>query len=96
MACNCFKTLGEQMKNDLTKRHSSDIAEMDESGFDNQVFILASGDYAPVSMNFKFRFYPRRKNGEVSSKRSIADRSVLMSYCPFCGTKFEGAPATGK
>ncbi|MFB5948418.1 hypothetical protein [Klebsiella pasteurii] len=90
MACNCFTTLGDQVKDHLTKQHAASIGEIDESGFDNQVFVLASGDFAPVQLNYKFRFFPLRKNGELSSKRTIADTSVRMNYCPLCGTKFEG------
>lgn len=94
MACDCFTNLEEQMKDHLTKQHAASIGEVDETGFGNQVFVLASGDWAPVQLNYKFRFFPLRKNGELSNKRTIADTGIRMNYCPFCGKKFEGSPTS--
>ena len=90
MACNCF----EKISNDFDQRFRNAVkencSEVEESGFQNQGFILVPGDWSPVSLKYVFRYRKVKKNGDPEVRCTNLENSVLMSYCPFCGTKFEG------
>lgn len=90
MACKCFAETGEKMKEHLLKRYGDDVAQVADSGFAHSVLVFAEGDFCSVMMPYTFRFYKRRKNGELEQRQTNGDSSVSMNYCPFCGTEFEG------
>lgn len=90
MACNCFKDIKERMDARLREAVASNCAEVDESDFDNRVFILEKGDFCNVMLPYRFRYYRRKKNGEPEQRCTNADTRIAISYCPFCGTKFNG------
>jgi hypothetical protein len=39
---------------------------------------------------YTFRYYKRKKNGELEQRQTNGDSKVAINFCPFCGTKFEG------
>lgn len=96
MACECFQKYGDMLKERLTQKHADDIGKVDEAGYENSLLILNSGDHSPVAMNYRFRFFGKRKNGELARNRTIRDSLVIMNYCPYCGTKFEGSTTDKK
>ncbi|HEB9105205.1 TPA: hypothetical protein R1B15_003991 [Klebsiella aerogenes] len=94
MACNCFKEVKEKMDTRLRDAAASNCAEVDESDFDNRVFILEKGDFCNVMLPYRFRYYRRKKNGQPEQRCTNADTRIAINYCPFCGTKFNGKELT--
>lgn len=94
MACNCFKDIKDRMDARLREAVASDCAEVDESDFENRVFILEKGDYCNVMLPYRFRYYRRKKNGQPEQRCTKADTRIAISYCPFCGSKFNGKEPT--
>ena len=94
MACNCFKNIKERMDARLREAVASNCAEVDESDFDNRVFILEKGDFCNVMLTYRFRYYRRKKNGEPEQRCTNADTRIAINFCPFCGTKFNGKEPT--
>ncbi len=92
MACKCFDTLGDQMKERLSNHHGDAVAKLDESGWAHQMYVLANGDHCSVVLPYTFNFFKRRKNGELEKRRTSGGSFMAINYCPFCGTKFEGSP----
>ena len=90
MACNCFKEYDARVKESITKKLGDQIGEIDESRFQHSLWNFGGGDHSPVALNYLFKYFRKRKNGENESRRTTADHLVMMTYCPFCGTKFEG------
>lgn len=89
MACNCFEEVGKRMKARVLEQ-LADVHTMEECRFDGAVYVLASGDYAPVWLNYLVRYYKRKKNGDREQRLTKADTKIAINFCPFCGTKFEG------
>jgi len=81
--------MSKQINDKLTEKYSADIGKMDDSSFENQWYMPAGSNSGPLFINYRFRFFPRRVNGTVSRRRHIKDAAVVMSYCPFCGKKYE-------
>lgn len=94
MACNCFQTIKQRMNERMREAVASNCAEVDESDFDNRVFILEKGDFCDVMLPYRFRYYRRKKNGEPEQRCTNADTRIAINYCPFCGTKFNGKEPT--
>lgn len=94
MACNCFQTIKQRMDERMREAVASNCAEVDESDFDNRVFILEKGDFCDVMLPYRFRYYRRKKNGEPEQRCTNADTRIAINYCPFCGTKFNGKEPT--
>ncbi|EHN0742563.1 hypothetical protein ABNM77_004175 [Salmonella enterica subsp. enterica serovar Braenderup] len=90
MACNCFKNIKERMDARLREAVASNCSEVDESDFDNRVFILEKGDFCNVMLPYRFRYYRRKKNGQPEQRCTNADTRIAINYCLFCGTKFNG------
>lgn len=90
MACNCFKNIKERMDARLREAVASICSEVDESDFDNRVFILEKGDFCNVMLPYRFRYYRRKKNCQPEQRCTNADTRIAINYCPFCGTKFNG------
>ncbi|HIE8337035.1 TPA: hypothetical protein ACXPN4_003723 [Salmonella enterica] len=90
MACNCFKNIKERMDARLREAVASNCSEVDESDFDNRVFILEKDDFCNVMLPYRFRYYRRKKNGQPEQRCTNADTRIAINYCPFCGTKFNG------
>ncbi|MBQ0956972.1 hypothetical protein [Serratia symbiotica] len=90
MACNCF----EKISNDLDQRFREAVkencVEVVESEFENHGFVIAKGDWSPIYLKYIFRYRKAKKNGSPEVRCTNLENSVFMSYCPFCGTKFEG------
>lgn len=61
MACECFQKYGDMMKESLTKKYADDIGKIDEARYDHSLLILENGDHSPVAMNYRFRFFEKRK-----------------------------------
>ncbi|OVZ98977.1 hypothetical protein CBW53_02940 [Yersinia frederiksenii] len=93
MACKCFNETSVRMKEHLLNHHGDSVAEMASYGFAHSTLIFAEGDFCSVMLPYSFRFYKRKKNGELEQRQTNGDSSVAMNYCPFCGTKFEGKAA---
>ncbi|WAT10105.2 hypothetical protein [Rouxiella badensis] len=91
MACKCFKEIEEKMDARMRKHYGENAAEIDESSFANQVYLFEEGDFCNVMLPYLFRFYKRKKNGDLEQRLTNGDTKVAINYCPFCGTKFEGA-----
>lgn len=94
MACNCFKDIKERTDARLREAVASNCAEVDESDFDNRVFIFEKGDFCNVMLPYRFRYYRRKKNGEPEQRCTNADTRIAINFCPFCGTKFNGKEPT--
>ncbi|PSR44689.1 hypothetical protein C8256_21730 [Kluyvera genomosp. 2] len=94
MACNCFQTIKQRMDERMREAVASNCVEVDESDFDNRVFILEKGDFCDVMLPYRFRYYRRKKNGEPEQRCTNADTRIAINYCPFCGTKFNGKEPT--
>lgn len=90
MACNCFKEVGDRMKARVLQKLATECHTMDECDFDGRVFVLANGDFAPVWLNYRVRYYQRKKDGSRAARLTNADTKIAVNFCPFCGTKFEG------
>lgn len=90
MACNCFDKTAALFKERITEKVGDTLGEIAESGFENSLWNFNGGDHSPVAMNFKFRYYRKRKGGGLATNQTKADHLCMMSYCPLCGTKFEG------
>ncbi|WP_145603548.1 hypothetical protein [Yersinia intermedia] len=96
MACKCFDEVSAKMKLHILERRGNNVAEVAESGFAHSALVFAEGDFCSVRLPYTFRFYKRKKNGELEQRLTNGDSSVSMNYCPFCGTKFEGKAATSQ
>lgn len=90
MACNCFDKVAEACNKKIREEVGADLAEMGDSGFDNTVWVMSAGDHASVSLNYRFRYHRRRKDGQPESRQTNRDTAVMMRYCPFCGEPFKG------
>lgn len=90
MACKCFKEREEVIKKSIKAKVEDQLGEVETTGFEHSLWNFTGGDYSPVAMNYQFRYYRKRKNGQNESRKTTADHLVMMNYCPFCGTKFEG------
>lgn len=90
MACNCFKEVGDRMKARVIDTLGKEIHTMDDCDFEGRVFVIAEGDHSPVWLNYRVRYYQRKKNGERAARLTNADTKIAVNFCPFCGTKFEG------
>ncbi|WP_123252490.1 hypothetical protein [Dickeya undicola] len=69
---------------------ASNCAEVDESDFDNRVFVLEKGDYCNVMLSYRFRYRKRKKNGALEQRCTNGDTRIAINFFPFCGTKFNG------
>lgn len=87
--------MADKIKEMQKEKHGNEIAEMDETGFEHSIFNLRNGDFPPVGLNFKFRFFRKRKNGEPEKRRTNADMLMMPSFCPFCGTEYKGEKKEG-
>lgn len=92
MACDCFKKLGAQFKEHLTKRFGDQVGEIEEANWTNSVFVLDDGDHSSVTVPYTFRFFKRKKDGSLAQRCTDGSSFMTMNYCPFCGKKFEGKP----
>ncbi|MGQ7806310.1 hypothetical protein ACUN3I_11855 [Hafnia alvei] len=90
MACKCFENTELHCKASIKEKIGNDLGMVAESGFEHSLWNIHGGDRAPVAMNYIFRYYRRRKNGELESRKTNADHLIAMNFCPLCGTKFEG------
>jgi hypothetical protein len=90
MACNCFDKTAALFKERITEKVGDKLGDIAESGFEHFLWNFNGGDHSPVAMNFKFRYYRKRNDGELEVRQTKADHLCVMSYCPLCGTKFEG------
>ncbi len=90
MACKCFQETQKAMDKRLREAVADNCAEVEESDFDNRVFILAKGDFCNVMLGYRFRYRKRKKNGEPEQRCTNGDSNIAINFCPFCGTKFEG------
>ncbi len=90
MACECFKKTTALFRERISAKIGESLGEIEEANFEHSLWNFSGGDHSPVAMNFKFRYYRKRKNGELESRQTKADTLCIMSYCPLCGTKFEG------
>lgn len=93
MACKCFESNAAMLKEHLLKRHGNDVASLEEARWEHSMYMLDGGDHSPVALPFTFRFYKRKKNGELEKRATNGGTNMFMNYCPFCGTKFEGKAA---
>lgn len=91
MACKCFDKVSAACKDAITQRVGPALAEITDAGFEHTLWHFNGGDHSPVALNYRFRYLRRRKNGMVESRQTTADTVVTMRFCPFCGTRFNGA-----
>jgi hypothetical protein len=96
MACKCFDEVADRMRDRIKERVGDSIAKVVETGFAHTVLLFDRGDYCNVMLPFTFRYYKKKKNGELEQRQTNADCSVAINFCPFCGTKFEGKAATSQ
>jgi len=82
--------IGEKMKARIIEHRGADVAKVEDSHWEHTVLRFESGDFCDVMIPYRFRYYKRKKNGELEQRQTNADSSVAMSFCPFCGTKFKG------
>ena len=93
MACKCF----EENKAELIGKYKERIADTSyvedslKAEWAGEVFYFVKGDFAPITLRINFERQPIKKNGELMKNRRKEEFSVAVNYCPFCGTKFEGA-----
>lgn len=90
MACNCFEKTTALFKQRISEKVGDALGEIEDAGFENSLYNFNGGDHSPVAMNFKFRYYLKRKGGGLATNPTKADHLCMMSYCPLCGKKFEG------
>ncbi|UAN50098.1 hypothetical protein KGP26_20455 [Serratia sp. JSRIV002] len=90
MACKCFEKYEESIKESINKKNHDQIGEIVTTGFEHSLWHFSGGDHSPIAMNYQFRYFRKRKNGQNESRLTKADHLVTMNYCPFCGAKFEG------
>ncbi|EHF1888930.1 hypothetical protein J0Y14_003873 [Salmonella enterica] len=87
MACNCFKNIKERMDARLREAVASNCSEVDESDFDNRVFILEKMISATSCCLTVFVITAVRKTVNLSSavptpipeSQSITARSVALN-----------------
>lgn len=90
MACKCFTTMADMAKEKLTTRLGDQLGKLAECGFEHSLWHFNGGDHSPVALNYQFRYYRKRKNGENEVRQTKYDHFIYMNYCPLCGTQFEG------
>ncbi|ATF92390.1 Uncharacterised protein [Cedecea neteri] len=90
MACDCFEKVSAACDSAIRLRVGEHLAEVADSSFEHTLWHFNGGDHSPVALNYRFRYYRKRKNGLPESRLTNADTVVSMRYCPFCGAEFEG------
>ncbi|QHA85575.1 hypothetical protein [Serratia rhizosphaerae] len=90
MACNCFEKTAALFKQHISAKVGDALGEIEEAGFEHSLYNFHGGDHSPVALNFQFRYYRKRKGGGLATNKTKLDHLCIMSYCPLCGTKFEG------
>lgn len=91
MACKCFETTEALLKEHLMKQHGDDI-KIDEARWEHSIWLFDGGDHAPVALPYMFKFFKRRKNGELEKRITNGGTNIFMKFCPFCGTEYAGSP----
>lgn len=93
MACNCYEDLQKRMEERVKETLGGEMHTLEECDFTNSMYVLAQGDHSRVVVPFKIRYVKRKKNGEPEKRTTNGDSFIVIQYCPFCGTKFEGKDA---
>lgn len=96
MACECFKKAKCNLNENFRNAVKDNCVEVLESDFKNYSFIFTPGDWPPVHLPYIFHYRKAKKNGEPEARVTKVEHAVIMTYCPFCGTKFEGKSGEGK
>lgn len=90
MACTCFNDVAAKADSALREKYADSIGKVDESRFDREMLSFSRGDYCPVSLNYIFRYYRKKKDGTNEQRITNSDVYIVIKHCPFCGTKFNG------
>lgn len=90
--CNCFEEMQARLESRITDqlelngiKHAGEI----DFNWQNKMWLLSGGDQAPVSLKFEYKFRKLKKDNTPYANATKEETHILMSYCPFCGRKYQ-------
>lgn len=88
--CNCLKEVSKKMEAQIKSNieQKSKIAEYDDTvGFlENEGFGMSG---TVLFLPFTVRYKRKKVNGETEQNWQTQKNNVMISFCPFCGTKID-------
>lgn len=86
--CDCLKTVLEKITPMMQPKK-----EVKDFRIDWADRVLRMDGGVGVGLYVEATYYNIKKNGDTFANKTNVKRFVVMSYCPFCGQKFEkGVP----
>lgn len=87
--CNCMNEMGGKIKKHISQQIPAGGEIIDyETDWDNKMLSLEDGKYY-VMLNYKLAYRAKKKSGEMAKNITRLSNCVKMSYCPFCGVKYD-------
>lgn len=94
MACNCLEKIEETTLEMLTKNCAEknekllELKDWDGDGLQNRTLLLGDGGGERLKTEFVYKTTFTKKDGSESKARKHS-ASLLFTYCPFCGVKYD-------
>lgn len=89
MACECTKTMLEKVDESIRKTLPSNVVDGSyESQWQNKVYRLDGGKN-DVMLGVNIEYQQSKKDGTHYKNKSKKHIHVAMTFCPFCGEKYE-------
>lgn len=92
MKCKCFDSVLAEVKKNLTEIQLKDIAVVPDSlsvGWEGEVWHSNDSNKSPVVLTISVEYRELRVNGAPYKSLTRKPFKVCMSYCPFCGSKYD-------
>lgn len=92
--CNCIKKVGAKVEANIKKAIMPKVYSFDYIGFDNMHLVapeegVRKSWVVKISIPFTASFHRKKASGEREKNTSKKTIHLFMSYCPFCGKKYE-------
>lgn len=88
--CECFETVKKKHDAQMLSKMKNFRPETFKSEWDSQAFVMGDDTIETrhkITLTSKYR---RVKNDNTDYAKETRDQAnILMTYCPFCGNKFE-------
>lgn len=85
--CPCIDKVTKDLQEKL-KKEKDDVYEWEDEGSFQNVTIR-TGNVKTVTLPFRYSYTRRKNSGEPEKKLTNNSFEVMMSFCPFCGSKIE-------